>query len=309
MSSLVEPCATAAGASSSSADDDGWDSHVIRIFRSMKSPMRPDASEIAALSGWVGEWIEHLSLHEAARIDVLLFGVTVEILQLQWPPNVCLTAVDRSELMIREFWPGEIAGRRHLVRADWDDLPFPSGSFHFVLGDGVMNVRRFPDGYLEFAGNIRRLLRAGGCFFARAFLQAEPREDPSQIVDDFRAGLITDYDELRFRFLVALQMSVEMGLNSTKELIDAEMQGRGLSLEEVYSRTGYRPPPPPSRVGAHAPAGVKICFPTATELQDAVAGELELLGTRQGTGSLASRCPLFGFRAPMPHDVPSARGQ
>jgi len=272
-----------------------WE-EIVELFKKMRSPMRPDVSEADCFYRWVQERIEQAELPRDSTINVLLLGVTVELVELPWPDNVMLTAVDRSDAMIRAFWPGDIPGRRRLVRADWDDLPLAPSSFHFAIGDGVLNARSYPDDYRDFAAHVRSLLRPGGVFLLRAFTQLEQRENSGAIVAALRAGEITDYNELTFRILTSMQTSAVEGVTATKSFIDAELRRCGVDDDELYSRTGYVQPPASShRPERMSGIAARVSYPTVREIEQVLAPMFEPLGRRYGTHSTAQRCPIFGL--------------
>jgi SAM-dependent methyltransferase len=278
-------------------DPQYWD-EIVEVFKLMKSPMRPDRSETGCFYDWMTERIEAAGLRDASRIDVLLLGVTVELVELPWPDNVHLTAVDRSEGMMRAFWRGDIPGRRRLLRADWDGVSLAPESFDFAIGDGVLNARSYPGDCRSFAARIGELLRPGGTFLLRAFVQPDQREDPATIIQAMRAGQIATYNEFTFRFLTSLQVSADEGVISTKPFIEGELEHHGVDLSDVYARTGYVPPagyvPPPTPDEA-ADCGRRVSFPTVHEFEQVLAPTFHLLGRRYGTHSTAQRCPIFGL--------------
>jgi SAM-dependent methyltransferase len=275
---------------------DPW-GEVIGIVRLMKAPLRPDASEIRELHGWVAERMPERS--DTESIEVLVLGVTVELVTMPWPAQARVTALERSPGMIRGFWAGNLPGRRRVVRGDWDALPFRDGSFDFVLGDGVLNTRTYPAGYLELGAWIRALLRPGGCLFVRAFAQLDPKEEPEQVLAEHRAGGADTYHELRFRFLSSLQPSAADGVLATTEYIDTELEARGFSAEEHRRQVGHELPRGTSggRPAGYT-SGARVSYPTLAELDRVLAPNFRVLGRRHGDHPLAHRCPIYGLQRP-----------
>jgi SAM-dependent methyltransferase len=270
---------------------DPW-SGAVDVVRRMGSPMRPHPSEARAMADWLLE----LATPDGP-LEVLVLGVTPELVAGPWPERVRLVALDRSSGMIRAFWPGAIPGRRRLVFGDWDATPLRAGAFDFVVGDGVLNTRTFPRGYLELGARVRELLRPDGCFLVRAFVRPDDPEPPEYVLACYRAGRLDDYDALRFRFLMSLQENTPAGVWGSKELIDRELEARGVSLEELYRRTGYEPPPAArARAAAGSEAGQRVSYPTLGELEGVMARGFRILGRRHGSHPLARRCPIFALR-------------
>jgi SAM-dependent methyltransferase len=171
------------------------------------------------MRAWMAEPVRDPA-SDTDTIDVLVLGVTVEIVTMPWPRTVRLTAFERSSGMIRAFWPGRLPGCRSVVRADWDAPPFRDEAFDIVVGDGIFNTRHYPNGYLELGMRIRSLLRPGGRLFVRGFTQLDVKEEPEQVIDAYDAGRITDYHALRFRLLTSLQASAAEGTWGNKDFID-----------------------------------------------------------------------------------------
>lgn len=243
----------------------------------------------------MGTWIaERIAVRSNGVRRVLLFGVTVEIATMAWPSDVHLTAVDRSNAMIRAFWPGRAPGSRALLYADWNAPPLRRAALDCVLGDGIFNTLRYPDGYLELGRAIRELLRPGGCLFVRGFAQLTDPESPERVLSAYREGEIDDYHALRFRFLTSLQASATEGIWATKEYIDDELSARGISLVELYRRTGYEPPPPPPV--RPSPTRSRVSYPTLAEFEQVFTPHFRLIGVRHGDHPLAHRCPIFGLQ-------------
>jgi hypothetical protein len=144
---------------------------------------------------------------------------------------------------------------------------------------------------------VRSLLRPGGRLFVRGFTQLDPQEEPEQVIDAYNAGRLTDYHALRFRFLTSLQTSAADGIWVSKEFIDQELVARGVSLAELYRRTGYEPPQPRAKPGAKATnAMTRVSYPTLAEFERVLTKSFRVLGRRHGSHPLAHRCPIFGLQ-------------
>jgi SAM-dependent methyltransferase len=248
------------------------------------------------MRAWMAEPVRDPA-SDTDTIDVLVLGVTVEIVTMPWPRTVRLTAFERSSGMIRAFWPGRLPGCRSVVRADWDAPPFRDEAFDIVVGDGIFNTRHYPNGYLELGMRIRSLLRPGGRLFVRGFTQLDVKEEPEQVIDAYDAGRITDYHALRFRLLTSLQASAAEGTWGNKDFIDQELVARGVALAELYRRTGYEPPHPQAKPGSGATNAMsRVSYPTLAEYERVLTKSFRLLGRRHGSHPLAHRCPIFGLQ-------------
>jgi len=272
-----------------------WNTQV-ELIKAMGPPVRPHSSEISAMRAMAGVRFNRWPADD--RIKVLILGVTPEIIEMDWPPGTEITAVDQSESMIEAFWPGDVAGQRRLVRADWMALPFEAGEFNFVLGDNVFNVFDYPQGFSTLADRLSKIIRPEGLLIVRVLLQAQPIEDGYAIVEEYNSGQLTDYQQFRYRMMTSSQVSAEEGLHTSKELIDKTMEEHGLSMAEVYERTGYRPPRPPGSAPdatSTSMAAYKVSYPTVDEFATAVGHRFRVVASRLGDHPLSHRTPVFAL--------------
>lgn len=269
-----------------------WNSQV-ELIKAMGSPAKPHASDIACMRAMFQERLTRRPV--TGRIKVLVLGVTPDIVKLDWPAGTEVTAVDRSEGMIAAFWAGDVPGQRRLVRADWLAMPFEPGSFHFVFGDNVFNAMDYPQGYRALADTIGRIVKSEGLFIVRVLCQAKPKEYGPDIVAAYRAGQLTDYHQFRFRMMTASQVSAEEGLYTSKESIDSTMEEHGVSMQEVYKRTGYQPPRPPPSLAIVPMSPYKVTYPTVAEFRREILHRFVEVGIRHGDHPLAHRTPVFAL--------------
>jgi SAM-dependent methyltransferase len=92
-----------------------------------------------------------------------------------------------------------------VVKTDWLSLPFPDGSFDIAFGDGVSGCFPHPRGFRSLAQTIRRVLRPGGTFVARCYVQPNVRETAAQLLTALRAGRVATIDQFKLRLYSALQ--------------------------------------------------------------------------------------------------------
>lgn len=270
---------------------DFWN-YSTEVYKKMQSPWRPSRQEIAIMenrvAGWMGRRINKSGIH------VLVLGITMEIVNMAWPAQTRLTVVDNSEAMIREFWPANRIDERQLVRADWMHPPFQPRRFDVIIGDGVFNIPAYPDGYRYFARILSHILKPDGLLLTRVHTQSEPKEDLGDIAARYLSGEITDYHQLRFRFITAMQPDVCQGVLSSKETIDARLDEFGISLSDLYRTTGYVPPSMDQNpaIPAGAPP-MKATYPTQDEFLMTTLEHFQMTDVSYGNHPLAHRCPIF----------------
>jgi len=272
---------------------DFWN-YSIEIYKRMGSPWRPTRHEIGIMENRIAGWM--VGKAGLSKIQALILGLTPEIADMTWPAQTRLTVVDSSEAMIREFWPPEGVDGKQLVQADWMHLPFQSCKFDVITGDGVFAVPPYPDGYRHLARILSHILKPGGLFLTRVHVQSEPKENPEQIAAEYQSGKISDYHQLRFRLITAMQPDARQGVCSSKETIDACLAQLGISLPELYRTTGYVPPP--TGPGLSMPAGappMKATYPTQDEFLMTMQGHFRKLDVSCGDHPLAQRCQIFAF--------------
>lgn len=268
-----------------------WDAQV-ELYRTMTPPLRIHASEVAQVASLVRQ---AGNASRRRRLEVLVLGLIPEILDIDWPGDCRVCVVDRSEVMIKAFWPGGRSGRLGLVKGDWARLPFEKDRFDLVIGDGGFNLAAYPKALDHLGGELARVMRPGARLSARVFVQVEPREDTALILDEFREAETIDYYALRLRLAQSLQDRAEEGIFVTKSSLDELLVARGISLESLYRRSGYRPPDVPAITHDDAPA-FRLTYPTAGEFTAVMGRHLTYETTWHGSHPLASRTPMFAFR-------------
>ena len=226
---------------------------------------------------------------------MLFRSVTEEIVLMDWPAQVRVTAVDESDSMIEAFWPGDVEGRRRLIRGDWFDFPASAESFDLIVGDGVFNIPAYPDGHRALAKRMASLLKPDGLMIVRVFTQFDQKEDPDDIVAEIRASEHFDYWSMRYRFITSLQRSAETGIYSGTLPTDRELEKRGISVDEFVAKTGHEVIPMP----ALPPAGMDgllINFPTRKQFVENLAGFFRVQEEGLGEHPLAARTPVYCMR-------------
>lgn len=272
-----------------SGANDYW-KYAFEVFKTLTAPFRPEPAEIAFMERAVRGRLPLQAAPEEAR--ALLLGVTAEITGMRWPEIVELTAVDQSDAMIEGFWPGDLPGRRRLVRGDWLNFPAAPHSFRFVLGDGVFNIPEYPDGYAGLARRVAGLLRPDGVMIVRVFTQPDVKERTEAVVAEIRERPTFDYWAMRFRFVASLQEDVRRGILGGPLPTIRYLAEHGIDNAEFVAKTSYRPVPLPAQLPPGL-EGLRINFPTRSEFVAAVADRFRVEEVGYGNHELAQRCPIY----------------
>jgi SAM-dependent methyltransferase len=160
-----------------------------RRWGRVRAPLRPNAEIVGAFEAAV-------SGHNGR---VLLLGVTQELADMGRE----LVAVDRSQGMIDNVWPGNLARRRAQI-GDWLDLKFPQGHFTAVIGDGSLSTLPYPDGHRAFYAQLEHVLRPGGRFIARTFAAPEAGDTIAAVIERTQGGRIQNFHAFKWQLAMAL---------------------------------------------------------------------------------------------------------
>ena len=269
--------------------NDYWN-YALEVFRHLGSPLRPEPAEISFMRQQVRQWVAAHPGRNKSR--ALVLGVTEEIIAMDWPQPLEVTAVDESASMINAFWPGDIPGRRTLIRGNWFDFPAEAQSYDLILGDGVFNIPEFPLGYAKLAQRMRSLLKPDGVMIVRVFTQLENKEDPRDIIAEIKASEHFDYWPMRYRFITSLQPSAEAGIYSGTLPTDRALARYGVSADDFIARTGHKRIPMPD-LPPEGMEGLQINFPTESQFVETLAGHFRVTEVGHGQHQLASRCPVY----------------
>jgi hypothetical protein len=172
-----------------------WKSHAIR-WDLIGPPLRPSPDELDVVAAVVSELRSQVG---DRGLDALILGVTVEYARFPWPPRSNLTALERSESMIRHVWPGSTAATERALRGDWLAPEASLGPFDLLLGDGVLSMLAYPGDYERFGRTMRGLTRAGGRWVLRLYARPVEPEEPEGLLDDLREGRLTNINEFKLR--------------------------------------------------------------------------------------------------------------
>jgi SAM-dependent methyltransferase len=218
---------------------------------------------------------------------VLVLGVTPELTGAF--PEV--TAVDKSEGMIRGLWSGDGEGRR-AVCANWLSLPFGEGEYGAAVGDGSLNALVHPDGYRDLYSELARVLRPRSRVVFRVFRRPDPCESLDAVLDAARAGRIETFHAFKWRFAMALaaaSRSASIAVRSIRDRFCEHVPDR----DALASSTGW------SReivdtIDVYAGSSEIYSFPSAEELLLSAPPPFERAHfVEVGSYPLADRCPLF----------------
>ena len=274
-------------------ENDYWN-YALEVFRHLGSPLRPEPAEISFMQQLVETRVADFPRGHQSR--ALVLGVTSEIVGMNWPDAVEVTAVDESDSMIGEFWPGDVAGERRLIKGNWFDFPSPPHAFEFILGDGVFNIPQYPEGYTSLARRMAGLLKPGGVMIIRLFTQLDDRENPEDIIEEIKQRDHFDYWSMRYRFICSLQASVQKGIFAGTYPTNRELERRGVTADAFIKKTQHKEIPVPD-LPPEGLEGLLINFPTKSQFIEAVEGHFDVVSIGYGKHLMADRCPIYCLAA------------
>ena len=187
--------------------------------------------------------------------------------------------------MIGAVWPGRAPGRS-VVQGDWRDMPFAQRSFASAVGDGSLNMCRWPDDYRAIADALSRVVHPGGRVVIRCFTAPDVPESVEHVIDAALAGRILGFHAFKWRLAMAVAQGnpnlpmVEVwrifsnSVPHRKHLADAT----GWSLDLI------------GEIDDYASSPFSKSFPTRRQLLDCF-DDARLVDC--GGYELAERCPLL----------------
>lgn len=251
----------------------GW-SDLHKRWARLKAPLRPNhqvveavASQIAGIPG-----------------RTLLLGVTPEYTAFDRP----ITAIDWSAAMIGTIWPGNTA-HRHVVQADWCDMPFTAGSFAAAIGDGALAMTRWPDQYDEVVARLRDVVRPGGRIVLRCFAAPETPEPLDALARQVMAGgREIGFHAFKWRLAMAQLQEANADNVAVREVWDA-FQRLFPDREALSSATGWSAETI-SEIDDYQTSPLWKSFPTRSQLLARFPGSRFV---ESGDYEMADRCPLL----------------
>ncbi|MFC1493684.1 hypothetical protein ACFL6W_00225 [Thermodesulfobacteriota bacterium] len=172
-------------------------------------PYRPVEEDIRIMEKAVAKWGNRCP---DQKYRALLWGVTPEIADMSWPDGTELLAVDRSEDMISEVWPGDIDGFRKACCCNWlHASSVIKNPVSIVIGDGCFNSNKYPDEWRALFVATHRVLKERGVFIMRFILGSENRESTGNVFKELMENRIGSFHMFKLRLAISMQEDVQKG--------------------------------------------------------------------------------------------------
>lgn len=264
-----------------------WD-RFAQAFGGLGAPLRPSDQDI--------RFIEY-AVAESARasrngIRAVLLGVTPAIANLDWPQNSSLVAVDCSDAMARSVWPGNIDGRRWVVRGDWLAMPRRTSSCDIVVGDGSINCLEYPVGFRGLACVASAILSKDGRLILRCYLQLKNPESVESVFDEAVRGSIGSFHAFKLRLLMAAQRNVREGvvLSDVYQIWADRRAASKLPSGHGWENSAIE------TIGYYRGSTTRYTFATLDELRSMLLPLFEEVSVFWPTYELGERCPTVVLR-------------
>lgn len=267
--------------------DTHWDS-VASSWNVYSSPARPCGEDLAAYLRFATTYSD---TPPDATKAVLMLGVTPEIATMAWPAGTVVTGVDKSEGMVNGVWPGDIPGVRHAWCDDWFALRQPERPYDLVIGDGSINMLRYPGELRRLLEKLRSLARPGALVILRSFVRPTMPESVAALVEAAQDGGIASFYAFKFRLTMALQSSPEEGV----PLDEVWQAWRRLDpvAEQLSKKNGWRPEAIRPIELSRGKQG-RLSFPALDELVAALECEgISVLDCHVPKYEMGDRCPIL----------------
>jgi SAM-dependent methyltransferase len=223
---------------------------------------------------------------------VLVLGVTPQIIQLDWPHDAELAAVDSSSSMIASNWRLHRCLASFVVCARWQVLPFANASFDAIVGDGSLNALPDLDEYGKVLHQAARALRPGGALVLRCFIKPKRMEAPEQVVLQARQGGFSTTSEFRLRFaFAAADAGGRVALAQLRDSFNALVADRG----DFARATGW-PRQEIDYVDIDKDSRIGLTFPTGSQLQALSEPFFRIERLERGTYAQSEHCPTILFQ-------------
>lgn len=262
---------------------DHWSRHAQGWAR-VGPPLRPCAEDVRVVEAAIAAWAGGRGGRAGAPADVLVLGVTPELVALAAPPASSIVAVDREPAMIDALF--EPAPGRRAVVGDWRALPLPAAAIDIAVGDGGLSALAYPADYATIVAELARVVRPGGRVVLRLFATPEVPETLADVRAALDALAIRSFDALKWRLAMAIHRAV--AVTAIRDAFDAMVPARAA----LAARTGWRRDVI-DHIDVYRDSPAIYSFPTLAEVRAVFAPRFDELACHVPGYELGERCPTL----------------
>lgn len=206
--------------------------YIAEQYQNYEYPLVPSKPDLFVYQHLINQYLEKV---KDRKINVLICGVTPELVKLDYSDNAFVLGVDYTEEMVKYIWPGDIPGKRQALKANWLDMEIEPSSIDIILGDGALNFLD-ESAYETFLRKVVRILKPNGLMIHRVYLanNLKSPEDCYQRIFDKYYNHLTEF---RLSFMRSVQHIESQGVIMSdvyKKWYDLKP-----NLEEIANKTGY----------------------------------------------------------------------
>jgi hypothetical protein len=184
-----------------------WEKQA-RLWALLDAPLKPSPIDIQNLQAWINE-----SITDDDFFNVLILGVTPELVRITWPKNTKLYAIDLHLSMLQSILPTDTAIKPIAISGDWLELPFVHSSMNLVVGDGCYSSLRVHD-YAQMNKEIQRVLKPSGQLMVRFFSKLDLHQSRNQALANLHQAIATKKINNFHAFKLQLAMALHDDLLS-----------------------------------------------------------------------------------------------
>jgi SAM-dependent methyltransferase len=254
------------------------------------SPLRPCPQDIEFLTQYVMRWRK---THQAQSVKSILLGVTPEIAQAFSREHDELIAIDLSQKMIANTWPGNTENRK-AIEGSWFDLPVQDNSVDIIFGDGILSIIDFPSSTIKLIKETRRVLKKDGALLLRCFCRPDKKESITEILSDLHANKIGSFHAFKWRIMMAFYAENPahgIAVHKSWEWFQQEF-----SDERAFSiNTGW-PTQVIDTMRVYQNNPSIYTYPSIDEISAKIRPYFECVNVEYGDYELADRCPTITLK-------------
>jgi SAM-dependent methyltransferase len=264
-----------------------WKKHASQWVR-VGEPLRPSAEDGEAMLS-----LATPSLLFGADACIVVMGVTPEVIQLSWPENTTMIAIDHSKEMIDSLWRPNSSISSDVKLASWLAMPLDDGCVDVVAGDGCLTVLPSIEDYRRLFSEVSRVLSPSGSLILRCFVRPDDIESIADIEMDALAGRISSFHALKWRLAMALSKDGDfsVAVSHIHDAFNQHFPDRNL----LANKTGWHAETI-NTIDAYHGISTVYTFPTLNVIAELASPLFTVENEMHGAYELSERCPTILFK-------------
>ena len=259
-------------------------------YKFLGSPLRPSDEDVQVMEQAVEAW--HAA-NPGIQPRALILGATPALALMRWPTGTRLIGADSSHGAMHSIWPGNEAGARLGICANWMNLPLAAASVHIAIGDGALICTRYPEEARALCASVRGVLHPTGVLILRAYIRPERAELPEQVFAAMFNGSIATFTQFKFRLLLSMAGDVRRGVPVDE--VYRVWAAHSIDVQKLAGITGW-PVAEIKTMEGYRGAATVHSFPSLTELRGILDESFDELSATPMSYPSGEHCPIFVLR-------------